>query len=140
MTCTCIYIHLARHLSCMSLLPLHHTLGAQRFKLVFQKLKHVFLFLLLLCPLPLSLLCRQGRCKLSVMGRACEVGLRRRHYYILSGSVLGVWTHLEAVLARHSGHNNRMQIARVQTSRKRLVGEWLPSQHIHIVCNAACVP
>jgi hypothetical protein len=82
----------------------------------------------------------QGRCKLSVMGQACEVGLRRRHYYILSGSVLGVWTHLEAVLARHSGHNNRMQIARVQTSRKRLVDEWLLSQHIHIVCNAACVP
>ena len=85
-------------------------------------------------------LCRQGRCKLSVMGRVCEVGLRRRHYYILSGSVLGVWTHLEAVLARHSGHNNRMQIARVQTSRKRLVGEWLLSRAIHIVCNAACVP
>ena len=78
-------------------------------------------------------LCRQGRCKLSVMGRACEVGLRRRHYYILSGSVLGVWTHLEAVLARHSGHN-RMQIARVQTSRKRLVGEWLLLQAMHMVC------
>ena len=83
-------------------------------------------------------LCRQGRCKLSVMGRACEVGLRRRHYYILSGSVLGVWTHLEAVLARHSGHNNRMQIARVQTSRKRLVGEWLLSQAIHILLCVQC--
>ena len=66
---------------------------------------------------------RQGRCKLSAIGQACEVGLRRRHYYILSGSVLGVWTHLEAVLARHSGHNNRMQIARVQSNRSRLVGE-----------------
>ena len=56
----------------------------------------------------------------------CEVGLHRRHYYILSSSVLGVWTHLEGVFARHSsGHNNnRMQIARVQTARKRLVGGW----------------
>ena len=46
----------------------------------------------------------------------------------LSGSVLGVWTHLETMLTRHSGHNNRMQIARVQPSRKRLVGGWLESQ------------
>ena len=66
---------------------------------------------------------RQGRCKLSSPGQPCEVGLRRRHYYILGGSVLGVWTHLEGVLGRHSSHNSRMQIARVQTSWKRLVGE-----------------
>ena len=51
----------------------------------------------------------QGRCKLSLPSRPCEVGLRRRHYYILSGSVLGVWTHLEGVFTRHGGHNNRMQ-------------------------------
>ena len=66
---------------------------------------------------------RQGRCKLSSPGQPCEVGLRRRHYYILGGSVLGVWTHLEGVLGRHSSHNSRMQIARVQTLWKRLVGE-----------------
>ena len=57
------------------------------------------------------------------MGQQCEIGLRRRHYHILTGSVLGVWTHLEGVLARHSGHNNRMQITRVQSARRRLVGE-----------------
>jgi hypothetical protein len=64
---------------------------------------------------------------LSSPGQPCEVGLRRRHYYILGGSVLGVWTHLEGVLGRHSSHNNRMQIARVQTSWKRLVGILIPS-------------
>ena len=80
--------------------------------------------------LPNPCTARQGRCKLLVLGRPCEVGLRRRHYYILSGSVLGVWTHLEGVFARHSsGHNNnRMQIARVQTTRKRLVGGW--AEHV----------
>ena len=35
-------------------------------------------------------LCRLGQCKLSVMGRVCEVGLQRRHYYILSGSVTSI--------------------------------------------------
>ena len=36
--------------------------------------------------------------------------------------MLGVWTHLEGVFVRHSGHNSRMQIARVKTPSKRLVG------------------
>ena len=36
--------------------------------------------------------------------------------------MLGVWTHLEGVFVRHSGHNSRMQIARVRMPSKRLVG------------------
>ena len=44
--------------------------------------------------------------------------------------MLGVWTHLEGVFARHSGHNNRMQIARVQTPKKRLVGKYVVSQSV----------
>lgn len=69
------------------------------------------------------ILCRQGKCRLKVGGAGtCEVGLRRRTYHVLSGSVLGVWTHVEGVFARHTGHNNRMQIARVRAN-KRLVGK-----------------
>eukprot|EP00731_Ephydatia_muelleri_P023466 Em0015g1049a len=73
----------------------------------------------------------QGKCRLKVGGAGiCEVGLRRRTYHVLSGSVLGVWTHVEGVFARHTGHNNRMQIARVRAN-KRLVGILIPT---------ACVP
>ena len=72
--------------------------------------------------LPHSHPLRQGRCRLSTVGHPCEVGLRRRTYHILAGSVLGVWTHLEGVFVRHSGHNSRMQIARVRMPNKRLVG------------------
>ena len=64
---------------------------------------------------------RQGQCKKTGQ---CEVGLRRRAHYILSGSVLGVWCHLEGVLNRTGGHNNRMQIVRVKTREgHRLVGK-----------------
>ena len=64
---------------------------------------------------------RQGQCRKTGQ---CEVGLRRRAHYILSGSVLGVWCHLEGVLNRTGGHNNRMQIVRVKTREgHRLVGK-----------------
>ena len=64
---------------------------------------------------------RQGKCRHST---SCEVGLRHRNYHVLSGSVLGVWTHIEGVFARHSTHNPRMQIVRVRTPEKRLSGKW----------------
>ena len=64
---------------------------------------------------------RQGQCRKTGQ---CEVGMRRRAHYILSGSVLGVWCHLEGVLNRTGGHNNRMQIVRVKTREgHRLVGK-----------------
>ena len=95
--------------------------------------------LFLLPPsLPPSHPLRQGKCRLSTVGHPCEIGLRRRTYHILAGSVLGVWTHLEGVFVRHSGHNSRMQIARVRMPNKRLVGTsaecwlWSHSQASHV--------
>ena len=67
----------------------------------------LFVMMSLLHPPP-----RQGKCRNST---SCVVGLRHRTYHILSGSVLGVWTHIEGVFARHSTHNPRMQIIRVRT-------------------------
>ena len=77
----------------------------------------------------LSLPHRQGKCRMSVPGELCEVGLRRKTYYVLSGSVLGVWSHIEDVFNRHSSGSHRVQIVRVRTDTKRLVGElkWLNS-------------
>jgi hypothetical protein len=58
------------------------------------------------------------------VGLACSVGLRKRTYHILSGSVLRVWNQVENVLATQGGNNSRMQIIRVRTvDDKRIVGE-----------------
>jgi len=63
----------------------------------------------------------------------CEVGLRRRTYHVLSGSILGVWTHVEGVFNRHTLNGQRMQIVRVRTDNKRLVGEAYFSLRIKIL-------
>jgi len=57
---------------------------------------------------------RHGHC---ARGSRCENGLRSRHYYILSGSVLSVWTNVERAVA------SRMQIIRLRTDDgKKIVG------------------
>ncbi len=66
---------------------------------------------------------RQGKCRLMIVNNSCEVGLRQRTYHVLSGSILGVWTHVEGVFNRHSSHGQRMQIVRVRAPNKRLVGK-----------------
>ena len=56
---------------------------------------------------------------------ACETGLRCRTYYVLSGSVLSVWTKVESVLASSPGLASRMQIIRLRTEEgKRIVGKY----------------
>lgn len=45
----------------------------------------------------------------------CEVGLRRRSYNVLSGSVLSVWSRVESILATRSAHNTKMQVVRLRT-------------------------
>lgn len=61
---------------------------------------------------------------------SCEVGLRTRTYYILSGSVLSVWTKVEEVLSSvPGGHATRMQIIRLRTDEgERIVGKWFYDQ------------
>lgn len=68
---------------------------------------------------------RKGSCRRASVG-LCEVGLRCRQYYVLSGSVLSVWTTVEGVLASTPGSfASRMQIIRLRTEDgKRIVGKW----------------
>ena len=66
---------------------------------------------------------RNGRCKVASALQQCQMGRRRRIHHVLTGSILGVWTQLEGVFNRHPSHNTRMQISRVHTPTKRLVGE-----------------
>lgn len=60
------------------------------------------------------------------MGHDCEVGLRRRTYNVVSGSVLSVWSRVEGVLASKNGtHNNKMQVIRLRTDDGlKIVGEY----------------
>ena len=47
------------------------------------------------------------------LGGKCEVGLRKKTYNVLTGSVLSVWTQVEDVLTREGnlkGQNARMQV------------------------------
>ena len=67
---------------------------------------------------------RQGNCRKV----GCSIGLRRKTYFMLGGSVLGVWSHIEEVFNRCSA-NQRMQIIRIRTQQKRLVGEWKLMQY-----------
>ena len=56
---------------------------------------------------------RRGNCKNVTLGLGCEIGLRKKTYNVLAGSVLTVWTQLEAVLT-HDGNKKgtatRMQV------------------------------
>jgi hypothetical protein len=52
------------------------------------------------------------------MGLECEVGLRRRTYHVLAGSVLAVWSRVE--------HNTKMQVIRLRTEDGiKIVGKFI---------------
>lgn len=57
---------------------------------------------------------------------------------MLGGSVLGVWSHIEEVFNRCSAHNQRMQIIRVKTQNKRLVGECQLNQQLKSDTTTEC--
>ncbi|XP_012223697.1 protein strawberry notch isoform X3 [Linepithema humile] len=68
-----------------------------------------------------------GNCKNTTLGIDCEVGLRRRSYNVLAGSVLSVWSRVENVLAARSGHNSKMQVVRLRTDEGlKIVGTLIP--------------
>ncbi|XP_014483079.1 PREDICTED: protein strawberry notch-like isoform X2 [Dinoponera quadriceps] len=68
-----------------------------------------------------------GNCKNTTIGMDCEVGLRRRSYNVLAGSVLSVWSRVENILASRSGHNSKMQVVRLRTDEGlKIVGTLIP--------------
>lgn len=44
------------------------------------------------------------------------MGLRRRTYNVLSGSVLSVWSRIENVLLARTGSHHKMQVVRLKTA------------------------
>lgn len=77
----------------------------------------------------------KGICRYVSMGQDCEVGLRRRTYYVLSGSVLSVWSRVENSLASRVGSQNRMQVIRLKTTEGiKIVGTLIPKNCVdHLV-------
>lgn len=56
-----------------------------------------------------------------------QVGLRKRTYTVLSGSVLAVWQRVENQLSARLSSNNRMQVIRLKTSDgNKIVGILVP--------------
>lgn len=56
-----------------------------------------------------------------------QVGLRRRTYTVLSGSVLAVWQRVENQLSARLSSNSRMQVIRLKTSDgNKIVGILVP--------------
>ena len=83
---------------------------------------------------------RKGYCRRANVGLQCETGLRSRIYYVLGGSVLGVWNLVESVLvSAPGGHASRIQIIRMRTDQgKRIVGKemWEKICYICLICFA----
>jgi hypothetical protein len=56
---------------------------------------------------------RQGHCPISSSNRqqTCEVGLRSRRFFVLSGSVLALWSSMERILPE-----GKIQMIRIKTT------------------------
>ncbi|KAF2894826.1 hypothetical protein ILUMI_11349 [Ignelater luminosus] len=80
----------------------------------------------------------RGNCRNVNMGHDCEVGLRRRTYNVVSGSVLSVWSRVEGVLASKNGtHNNKMQVIRLKTDDGlKVVGTLIPKNCVESLIEA----
>lgn len=75
-----------------------------------------------------------GQCRRKTMGVLCEVGLRQRQYFVLSGSVLSVWTKIESILSAHHGtHNAKLQVIRLKVEDARIVGCIIPGNVVDVL-------
>ncbi|XP_050314405.1 protein strawberry notch isoform X3 [Anthonomus grandis grandis] len=80
----------------------------------------------------------RGNCRNATAGHECEVGLRRRTYHVVSGSVLSVWSRVEGVLAARGGvQNNKMQVIRLRTEEDlKVVGTVIPKNCVEALIEA----
>lgn len=76
-----------------------------------------------------------GQCRRKTMGVLCEVGLRQRQYYVLSGSVLAVWTKIESIMTQHHGSNNaKLQVVRLKIEEtSKIVGCLIPGNVVEVL-------
>lgn len=82
----------------------------------------------------------RGKCKKKVLGLDCEVGMRKRTCYVLSGSVLSVWTKLEGILSMHAGASGKMQIIRLRIDDgTKIVGALVPANLVDLLIRTLSV-
>jgi len=76
----------------------------------------------------------KGNCKNRSVGVECEVGLRKKTYNVLTGSVLSVWTLVESVLTndgQKKGQHAKMQVVRMRLEEgRRIVGTLIPTSAV----------
>ncbi|KAM9330602.1 protein strawberry notch homolog 2 [Gastrophryne carolinensis] len=74
-----------------------------------------------------------GNCKLVQQGKECVQGLRLRHYYMLCGSLLRVWSRMASVISDITS-SSYLQIVRLKTKDKhKQVGIKIPESCVHKV-------
>ena len=75
--------------------------------------------------------------KINKISFVLQIGLRRRTYYVVSGSVLSVWSRIENSLAVRYSHNsqhNKMQVIRLRTKEGlKIVGTLVPKNCVDIL-------
>lgn len=71
----------------------------------------------------------------------CEVGLRVRTYYVLSGSVLNVWAQIEPLLQGRSSQDRCMQVVRLKSKDgNRIIGSLIPPECVDDVLDCLSSP
>ncbi|XP_018415037.1 PREDICTED: protein strawberry notch homolog 2 isoform X2 [Nanorana parkeri] len=74
-----------------------------------------------------------GNCKLVQQGKECIQGLRLRHYYMLCGSLLRVWSRMASVISDITS-SSYLQIVRLKTKDKhKQVGIQIPEPCVYKV-------
>ncbi|KAA3674887.1 uncharacterized protein DEA37_0003007 [Paragonimus westermani] len=71
----------------------------------------------------------------------CEVGLRVRTYYVLSGSVLNVWAQIEPLIYGRANSNRCMQVVRLRSKDgNRIIGSLIPPECVDDVLHCLSSP
>lgn len=61
---------------------------------------------------------RNRSCKLIQEGKECFQGMRLRHYYMLCGALLRVWSKIASIMADIT-NSSYLQIVRLKTKEKK---------------------
>ncbi|KGL84549.1 Protein strawberry notch 2, partial [Tinamus guttatus] len=76
---------------------------------------------------------RNRSCKLIQEGKECFQGMRLRHYYMLCGALLRVWSKIASIMADIT-NTGLLQIVRLKTKeKKKQVGIKIPESCVHKV-------